>query len=291
MTLRAFLPNLLSPSLLRWMRRKRDAWQKRKRARRRKDLIKKHGMFTASELIGACRAAGVRNGGILFVQCSYRDLLTYGGTPDELLDALRELVGPQGTLLMPAYTTNMSARPCRPFVALSEPTWTGLLAEQFRRKKDVIRSLHPRHSICGVGPQATEILGGHENCMYADGVDSPIDKMRRMGAQSLCLGMRPGFTNAFLHWVEDTEPEKYPIKMHDGPFECILFREDGEEIRRMFYLRTTKQRNQFSLIARHLGPRAMHGFELKGVPICIYNWPVLAEELLALRDRGIVAFI
>jgi aminoglycoside 3-N-acetyltransferase len=249
-----------------------------------------HGTFTAAELVAACRAAGVKAGGVLYVQCSYNDLSTYRGTPYELLAAVRELAGAEGTLLMPAFSTNMAQTPCRPFDVLSEPTYTGILPELFRREDGVVRSLHPRHSICGLGPQASALLAGHEDCVYADGPDSPFDRIRRTeGAQALCLGVRPGF-NSFVHWVEDIEPQKYPVRVHDGPFECVLRDAAGQEIRRPYYRRRDGQKNQEPLIARNLGPDAMHAFLFHGVSVCIYNWPAYANELLALRDRGIVCF-
>jgi aminoglycoside N3'-acetyltransferase len=279
----------LPASAVGWLRRKRNSWRRRRRAQLRLKLIERHGTFTAEQLVAMCRGAGVQEGGVLFVQCSYDDFLSYEGTPYELLSVLRELVGPRGTLLMPTYTTNMAETPCRPFDVLREPTYAGILPELFRREEGVVRSLHPRHSICGLGPYAVELLAGHEDCVYADGRDSPFDRLSRMDAQSLCLGMRPGF-HSFLHWVEDVEPEKFPIRVHEGPFECLLRNADGNEIRRPFY-RTIKDRiNQDWLIGEHLGPNALRALEFHGVSICLYMWPALATELLALRDRGIVWF-
>ena len=274
-----------------WVKRKRNLRRKRRFANLRSRMIKKHGNFTAKELVTACRMAGVQEGCILFVQCSYDDLLTYKGTPYDLLSGLRELVGPQGTLLMPAYTTNMWDTPCRPFDVLREPTYTGILPELFRREDGVVRSLHPRHSICGLGPHAGELLAGHEECVYADGPDSPFDRIRKLdGAQSVCLGLRPGF-HSFVHWVEDIEPEKYPIPMHEGPFDCLLRDANGKEIQRPFYRRPRRQRNQDVLIGKNLGPDAMRPLQFHGVWLCFYTWPALASELLALRDRGIVCFV
>ncbi|MGD0546811.1 MAG: AAC(3) family N-acetyltransferase, partial [Terracidiphilus sp.] len=109
--MRQFVP---SPARL-WLRRRINELRIRRRARLRRQHIAKHGTFTAQQLIAACREAGIKPGGVLFVHCSYNDLLTYQGTPYELLEGLRELVGPSGTLLMPAYTTNMQENPCRPF--------------------------------------------------------------------------------------------------------------------------------------------------------------------------------
>lgn len=274
-----------------WIKHKRTLWRKQQRAKLRSRMIRKHGTFTAADLVAACRSAGLQEGGVLFVQCSYDDLLTYKGTPYQLLNAMRELAGPAGTLLMPAYTSNMFDTPPRPFDVLREPTNAGILPELFRREEDVIRSLHPRHSICGTGPHAAELLAGHEDCVYADGPGSPFDRIRQWkGAKSLCLGMRPGF-HSFVHWVEDIEPEKYPIRAHDGPFECLLRDAHGNELRRPFYRRTLNQTNQDVLIGKSLGPDAMQVLPFHGIPLCFYAWPALATELLALRDRGIVCFV
>ena len=289
MITKAYVQGLLPPIIVSWLRRKRGAWRKRQQANLRLELIAKYGTFTTEQLIAACRQIGVRENGILFVQCSYNDLLTYRGTPYELLGALRQLVGAKGTLLMPAFTTNMSDTPCRPFDVLSDSTYTGIIPELFRREEGVLRSVHPRHSICGLGPHAAELLAGHENCVYADGLGSPFDKMRRISAESLCLGLRPGF-HSFVHWVEDIEPGKYPIKVHDGPFECALRNAYGEEFRRFFYGRCSGNRGQDWLIGKHLGQNAMRTTEFHGVPLCVYHWPAFADELLALRDRGLVCF-
>ena len=273
-----------------WARRKRNLWRRRRRASLRLRMIKRHGTFTTKELVIACRGAGVREGGVLFVQCSYDDLLTYEGTPGELLNGLRELVGPRGTLLMPAFSTNMSETPCRPFDVRRQPTYAGILPELFRWEQGVIRSLHPRHSICGLGPHAAELLAGHEDCVYADGPDSPFDRMRQLdGAQSLCLGLPPDF-HSFVHWVEDIEPDKYPAQVHEGPFNCLLRDANGREIQRSFYRRRGGQPSQEALIGRSLGPDALRVLPFHGVTLCFYALPALAAELLALRDRGIVCF-
>lgn len=289
MTVRTQIRQHLPPSMIGWLKRKGKVLRARRWAQVRKRLVARHGPFTAAQLVSGCRDAGVRSNGVLFVQCSYNDMLTYDGTPYELLTALRELAGPEGTLLMPTYSTNMDETPCRPFDVRREPTYTGIIPEFFRREEGVIRSLHPRHSLCGLGPKAEELLAGHENCVYADGADSPFDRLRKLNAQSLCLGMPPGFTS-FVHWVEDIEPEKYPIKAHDGPYDCILRDANGREICRPFYRRTAGQRKRERVIGQNLGPDSLRTVSFHGIPLCIYTWPALATELLSLRDRGIVYY-
>jgi aminoglycoside 3-N-acetyltransferase len=280
----------LPASSVDWLKGKRKEWLTRHRARLRLRWVEKYGTFTAQQLVAECRTQGVKKNGILFVQCSYNDLLSYEGTAYELLNGMLELAGPQGTLLMPAYSNNMRETPCRPFDILREPTNAGIVAELFRREDGVVRSLHPRHSVCGLGPHATALLAGHENCVYANGPDSPFDRIRRMEAQSLCLGLPPGF-HSFVHWVTDIEPEKYPVPVHEGPFECLLRNEKGTEIRRPFYRHLGGRINRNWLLDEHLGANAMRRVQFHGVSLCLYTWPALATELLALRDRGIVCLV
>jgi aminoglycoside 3-N-acetyltransferase len=280
--------HLPSP-LLNWLKHRRKIWQAKKRAQLRTGLVARHGTFKAPDLVKICRDGGIRPNGLLFVQCSYNDLLTYDGDPYELLNALRELTAPQGTLLMPVYSTNMDEIPPRPFDVLREPTYTGIIPEFFRREEGVIRSLHPRHSFCGFGPRAKELLEGHEDCVYADGPNSPFDRLRQLEAKALCLGMAPGFIS-FVHWVEDIEPERYPIKAHDGPYDCLLRDSRGHELLRPFYRRTPGQRKRQKLVGQSLSSDSLKELSFHGIPICIYTWPKLADELLSLRDRGIVYY-
>ena len=289
MQLQSKLRRAVPPSILRWMRQQIQAMEARKRAQRRKDCIARFGTFAAADLVKILCAAGIRRNGVLFVQCSFNDLYTYRGTPFELLCALRELAGPDGTLVMPAYSANMQHTPCKPFDVRFEPTTSGILAELFRRDDGVIRSLHPRHSLCASGPYAKELLAKHEDCIYADGPGSPFDRLRHLEAQSLCLGMAPGFTS-FIHWVEDIEPDKYPIRAHEGPFECLLTNEDGQQLTRSFYRRISGQRKREKRMGRSLSKSAMRVLSVHGVTSCVYAWPALADELIALRNRGIVYY-
>jgi aminoglycoside N3'-acetyltransferase len=289
MNFRALIREHVPTPAIRWVRRKLTQAEARRRSRTRDALLRKYGTFTTQQLIQLLHEAGIEQDGILFVQCSYNDLHTYSGSPYELVCGLRELVGPKGTLLMPAYTENMQQTPCRPFDVRREPTYTGIAAELFRREEGVFRSLHPRHSLCGIGPRAQELLEGHENCVYADGQDSPFDRLQRAGAQSVCLGLTPGFTS-FVHWLEDIEPEKHPTTAHDGPHQCVLRDHNGQELRRPFYRRVGGQVMQAERVARNLSPEAMKQIRFYGIWICIYPLPILAAELLKLRDRGIVYY-
>ncbi len=154
-----------------------------------------------------------------------------GVGPLQLIDLLRDMVGPEGTLLMPTspFTGSQEeyARAAPVFQVRRTPSRLGLLSEVFRRQQDVLRSLHPTHSVAAVGPQAGELLTQH-HCGTAFGPCSPFYKL---GGDQLVLGLGVGVRQAFTLWhvVEELHPPtrrrvfsaaSYPLEVVDetGPF-------------------------------------------------------------------------
>ncbi|MGB3290144.1 MAG: AAC(3) family N-acetyltransferase [Burkholderiaceae bacterium] len=257
----------------------------------REKSIAKNGICGPDELFEHLRSDGITEGDTLFVQCSFNNLHTFGASPLELLTVLERLVGISGTLLMPAYTEPKC--PGKIFKPANEPTYAGIVNEIFRRSPDVIRSSHTRHSICGRGPLAKEILADHETSARADGAGSPFDKIRLLpNAKILTLGLPAGYLS-FLHWVEDIEPEKLPfpvstpepttnmIELPNGSLASILDWPVKPSVARRLSLRR---------ISTRLTPNCHRYYQYKGINIGVYVVAPLAEELLALRDRGIIHY-
>lgn len=99
------------------------------------------------------------------------------GGADALLDALIEVVGETGTIIMPSftYTTNIP----KPYFNFKDtPGRTGALTEVFRKRQETLRSLHPTHSVIGQEARAREFLGNHIETT-ALGIDSPLDRVAR----------------------------------------------------------------------------------------------------------------
>jgi len=273
----------------------RKSLRKRRAARLRAAkarAIATHGKVAIAELAGALRQAGVAEGDILFFQCSFNELHTLDGSPIELIQSLSGLIGPSGTLLMPAYT-NVRGNGSEPFRPAIDATYTGIVSEVFRRTPGVIRSLHPRHSICGLGPMAEQLLAQHQSCARADGPDSPFDRMRRYPeSKILTLGLPRGHIS-FLHWVEDFEPEKLPLVVHRAvPTTCSIALPGGK------ILPVQDSQSRSDIAARlsldplfsRVSARACRFTHFKGIAIGIYPMRQLARELLSLRDDGIIHY-
>lgn len=145
-------------------------------------------------LLDALRSVGAATGSVLFVHV---DLAALGGPETEserarrLLDALLEVVGAQGTLLVPTYTFSF----CRGEVydPATTPTRGGPWSpgaeflELFRSQPGVIRSADPIHSVAGIGPRAPEFLHGVAGTCFGPG--SVFDRLVDAGVLVLLVGL------------------------------------------------------------------------------------------------------
>lgn len=159
-----------------------------------------------ARLAADLRLAGVRFGGVLLVHSSLRSL-TPGrqlpGGPRTVIEALLEALGPEGTLLLPCLS-HMSVGPFSPYFDVTRtPCCVGAIPEFFRTWPDVLRSVNPTHSICGLGPLAESLLADHHLDQTPCGPHSPLSKLPRAGGQILMLGcgLRP---NTSMHAIEET---------------------------------------------------------------------------------------
>jgi aminoglycoside 3-N-acetyltransferase len=152
---------------------------------------------------------GIRRGGVLMVHASLRGTGTH---PRRVLAALRKVLGPGGTLVVPAFTPENSttSRAHRRLVAgLSkqethrlrarmppfDPDLTpcpemGAFAEWVRNAPGAVRSTHPQTSLAGLGPRAAGLLADHDPRCHL-GERSPLARLYDADAQILLL--RVGF--------------------------------------------------------------------------------------------------
>src|SRR5438876_3152863 len=93
---------------------------------------------------------GITRGRTLWVQSSWNEFFNVPMKPSEVIDLLRDLIGPEGTLAMPAFPIDHD--PGKVFLVDRAPVYTGLLCEVFRRVPGVQRSIHLTSSVCAVGP-------------------------------------------------------------------------------------------------------------------------------------------
>lgn len=147
---------------------------------------------TPTELGEFLQSLGVRPGMVLFVHSAFSRLGYFTSGAIGFVQLLKELVGPKGMIVMPAFAFNGSMAD---YVAMQPsfdvrrtPSSSGYLTEVFRTQPGVRRSLHPTHSVCALGACAPEFVSGHESCITPCGAQSPFGKLSALGAYVLRVG-------------------------------------------------------------------------------------------------------
>lgn len=162
---------------------------------------------TVASLAEGLLSLGVQPGDVLLVHASLSSLGWVNGGPVAVIQALLQAVGPEGTIVMPTQSANLSepanwgapAVPAAWFQTIREtmpayepgttPTRDmGRVAELFRTWPGALRSDHPSASFAARGPLAGQITGHH--CL-ADplGEDTPLGVLYRLGAKVLLIGV------------------------------------------------------------------------------------------------------
>lgn len=173
-----------------------------------------------SALVGQLRALGVEDGGVLLVHTSFRATRPVEGGPAGLIAALREAVGPRGTLVMPSWAGNGDA----PFDPDSTPAAAdlGVVADTFWRLPRVERSDHP-FAFAAAGPRAPHMTAGPLP-LPPHGPESPVGRVHELDGQVLLLGVGHD-ADTTLHLAELVAGVPYRVPRH-----CTILR-DGTPVR------------------------------------------------------------
>jgi len=159
---------------------------------------------------GQLRALGLVDGDLVLVHSSMKALGTKK-TPQDLINDIITVIGPEGTLLVPALTySNVSAEQPRFSVSKTEPC-IGLIPGTFFHMDGVIRSVHPTHSICAWGKHAIDITSHHHIDETPVGPHSPLRKLPDYQGKILFIGdVLKSCT--FMHGIEEIVEAPYALQ-------------------------------------------------------------------------------
>lgn len=157
--------------------------------------------LTARLIDDICRL-GIKAGDTLLIHSSLRSLGKLEEGANSVIEAFLEVLGRQGTLLMPALTYEYVTAQNPVFSSRYTRSCVGALPEAFRVYPGTIRSLHPTHSVCANGKNAERLTVRHIEDTTPVGQYSPFRLLQEYGGKVLMLGcgLCP---NTSMHGVEE----------------------------------------------------------------------------------------
>jgi aminoglycoside 3-N-acetyltransferase len=192
---------------------------------------------TVRGMVGQLATLGLPAGATVIVHASLSRLGWVAGGAQAVVTALLQAIGPDGTLVMPTHSRQLTepsdwGNPAVPqswweairaetpaFDPRTTPTYfMGAVVECFRHFPGVRRSLHPTVSFAACGPDAERITAGHT---LDDGLGegSPLARLYEADAWVLLLGVGHD-NNTSLHLAEyraEHRTENRAAAPHDRP--------------------------------------------------------------------------
>ncbi|MDD3776150.1 MAG: AAC(3) family N-acetyltransferase [Actinomycetota bacterium] len=238
---------------------------------------------------GFCEA-GIKEGMVLLVHSSLSSLGWVCGREPAVIMALESLLGPEGTLVMPSHSGDLSDprlwslppvpkswwAPIKAAMPAFQPDLTptrgmGNIAECFRKQKGVIRSCHPHYSFCAWGKHALEITRKH-SLDFGLGQYSPLARIYDLEGYVLLIGVGHD-SNTSLHLAEYRA--NYPHKKIVKCWAPIMI--GGQRVEKSFY-DINLECNDFNLIGKEYEQQQEYGCATLGLArIRLYNQKSLVD--------------
>jgi aminoglycoside 3-N-acetyltransferase len=221
---------------------------------------------TRDQLACDLERLGVDVGQTLLVHASLRSVGWVDGGAATVVGVLRDAVGEEGNLVVPAGTeaNSMTSRAHRariagmtadqvrkyvnempPFDRHTTPSGAGALSEAVRNSQGAVRSAHPQSSFAALGPAADLLMDDHKLESHL-GEDSPLGKLyKREDTHVLLLGVGYKSCTA-LHLAEYL----YTPEPRHQTYSCVISEEGHRRWRA--YRDVVLDDHQFGAIGDHL---------------------------------------
>jgi aminoglycoside 3-N-acetyltransferase len=197
-------------------------------------------LITKSNLRADLERLGLQAGDLVMVHSSYKAIGPVMGGPTVVVQALLEVLGADGTLMMyagwediPDFIADLPAD-LQPLYLAEHPPFDpaiaravrdhGIIAECLRTWPGAIRSENPEASMVAVGARARELVQDHPR-NYGYGAGSPLAKLVAWQGQVLMLGA-PLDTITLLHHAEFLARLRHKAIVH---YRCPVLK-DGQTV-------------------------------------------------------------
>ena len=183
-------------------------------------------MYTEENLLAQLKDMNIDQNGTIIVHSSMKSIGDVEGGADTILDAFSKFMK-DGLLVFPTHTWADVNKNQPKFYVETSPSHIGILTEKFRKRPNVIRSLHPTHSVAALGKDAKSFTAGNEKFDTPCARGSSWGKLLDRQAKILLVGVDLT-RNTFIHGIE--EWMDIQGRVTDGHEDLITVLPDGTEI-------------------------------------------------------------
>lgn len=194
------------------------------------------------------------------IHSNFRECINAGVTIQSFCDVNAEYLK-NGTLLMPTMTWRTVTERHPFFDVNTTPSHTGAVSEFFRGNLAEYRSLHPTHSVAGLGIEAKNLLADHHLIGTPCSISSPFGKIA-----TSCL-LDDAFmvfidvsleSCTFIHFFEELMAEDIYLVPQDKSEELFISDQFGTRTKYIYRRHTNSPRN-----FHQFGPELLGRGELK----------------------------
>lgn len=183
-------------------------------------------MHTEESLLQQLEELGIDPKGTLLVHSSMKSIGQVEGGADTVLDAFSTYMK-DGLLVFPAITWESINKHSPKFYVNQTETCVGLLTEMFWKRPNVVRSLHPTHSVAALGKDAKSFTAGDERFDTPCARGSAWGKLLDRQGQIMLVGVdlrRCTFIHGIEEWMD------VPGRMTDHHEQLYTVLPDGTKI-------------------------------------------------------------
>ncbi|MEN9304015.1 MAG: hypothetical protein RL264_2444 [Bacteroidota bacterium] len=233
MALRDWLRQLTPSFLL-------DVYRRRKKNQVRKtlEIEKQNGeIITEEMLVKQLEMCGIKQGDSLLVHSSMSKLGYLENGASTFIQALKNVLGEKGTLLMPTSPNDRLQldyiRQLKRFEVLNSPSRLGKITEVFRTMEGVRRSWSPTEPVAAWGRLAEFYTENHHLDETPYAAHSPFAKLADEKGKIVYVGVTLDNAGTSLHVLEDAISIDFQVYF-DELFEVEIQKPNGEVIKRKF---------------------------------------------------------
>ncbi|GAA3401691.1 AAC(3) family N-acetyltransferase [Paenibacillus hodogayensis] len=185
-------------------------------------------IVTKSHIVCAFKELGAGPADMMLIHSSLKSFGQVEGGPMSVIDAAKETVTEQGTVVFPTLVQRDFQNAYRNWDVNRSPSDVGLITETFRLLPDSLRSDQATHSVAAWGSRAAELTAEHTAYgprmgIYGDycfSYSSPWQKMYFNKALIVFIGVDTMY-NTFKHFAEYVLMEHYCTSLTNPAQRCM----------------------------------------------------------------------